>query len=75
MFQTEVLRGHSRGMSVPTCLFSQDLEGLAEVFGGMFIRTSGRKLPLWAEKFVSDRVHVWPSMASVALVLCKTDFT
>ena len=36
-------------MSVPKCLFFQDLEGLTEVFGGMSAGMSGRKLPLWAE--------------------------
>ena len=36
-------------MSIPKCLFFQDLEGLTEVFGGMSARMSGRKLPLWAE--------------------------
>ena len=36
-------------MSVPKCLFFQDLEGLTEGFGGMSAGMSGRKLPLWAE--------------------------
>ena len=36
-------------MSVPTCLFFQDLEGLTEVFGGTSAGMSGPKLPLWAE--------------------------
>ena len=36
-------------MSVPKCLFSQDLEGLTEVFGRMSAGISGQKLPLWAE--------------------------
>ena len=44
-FRPKFFHGRPRGMSVPKCLFSQDLEGLTEVFGGM----SGRKLPLWAE--------------------------
>ena len=45
------------GMSVPKCLFFQDLEGLTEVFGGMSAGMSGRKLPLWAEFFVPDFKH------------------
>ena len=36
-------------MSVPKCLFFQDLEGLTEVFGRMSAGISGQKLPLWAE--------------------------
>ena len=36
-------------MSIPICLFFQDLEDLTEVFGGMSAGMSGRKLPLWAE--------------------------
>ena len=36
-------------MSMPKCLFFQDLEGLTEVFGRMSAGTSGRKLPLWAD--------------------------
>ena len=36
-------------MSVPTCLFLQDLEALTEVFGQMSAGISGQKLPLWAE--------------------------
>ena len=36
-------------MSVPTCLFFQDLEALTEVFGQMSAGISGQKLPLWAE--------------------------
>ena len=43
-------------MSVPKCLFSQDLEGLTEVFGRMSAGISGYKLPLWAEfSFLSIR--------------------
>ena len=42
-------------MSVPKCLFSQDLEGLTEVFGLMSAGISGQKLPLWANfSFLSD---------------------
>ena len=36
-------------MSVPKCLFFQDLEVLTEVFGRMSAGMSGPKLPLWAE--------------------------
>ena len=36
-------------MSVPQCLFFQDLEDLTEVFGRMSAGTSGQKLPLWAD--------------------------
>ena len=36
-------------MSVPKCLFFQDLEGLTKVFGRMSAGISGQKLPLWAE--------------------------
>ena len=36
-------------MSVPKCLFFQDLEGLTEVFGRMSAGISGPKLPLWAD--------------------------
>ena len=47
--------GRPRGMSVPKCLFSQDLEGLTEVFGRMSAGISGQKLPLWAEfSFLKD---------------------
>ena len=48
-FRPKFLHGRPRGMSVPRCLFFQDLEGLTEVFGGMSAGMSGRKLPLWAE--------------------------
>ena len=48
-FRPKFLHGCPRGMSVPKCLFFQDLEGLTEVFGGMSAGMSGRKLPLWAE--------------------------
>ena len=41
--------GRLRGMSVPKCLFFQDLEGLTEVFGRMSAGISGQMLPLWAE--------------------------
>ena len=42
-------------MSVPKCLFFQDLEALTEVFGGMSAGMSCRKLPLWAEfSFLTD---------------------
>ena len=37
-------RGRPRGMSVPKCLFFQDLGGLTEVFGRMSAGMSGRKL-------------------------------
>ena len=36
-------------MSVPKCLFFQDLEGLTEVFRRMSAGISGQKLLLWAE--------------------------
>ena len=43
-------------MSVPKCLFFQDLEGLTEVFGRMSAGISGQKLPLWAEfSFLKSR--------------------
>ena len=48
-FRPKFFHGRPRGMSVPKCLFFQDLEGLTEVFGGMSAGMSGRKLPLWAE--------------------------
>ena len=48
-FRPKFFRGRPRGMSVPKCLFFQDLEGLTEVFGGMSAGMSSRKLPLWAE--------------------------
>ena len=48
-FRPKFFRGRPRGMSVPKCLFFQDLEGLNEVFGRMSAGTSGRKLPLWAD--------------------------
>ena len=40
-FRPKFFRGRPRGMSVPKCLFSQDLEGLTEVFGRMSAGTSG----------------------------------
>ena len=47
--QTEsFLHGRPRAMSVPRCLFSQDLEGLTEVFSRMPAGMSAPKLPLWA---------------------------
>ena len=49
-----LLSGRPRGMSVPKCLFFQNLEALTEVFGRMCAGTSGRRLPLWAD-FVSER--------------------
>ena len=36
-------------MSVPKCLFFQDLEGLTEVFGRMSAGISGPKLPVWTD--------------------------
>ena len=48
-FRPKFFHGRPRGMSVPKCLFSQDLEGLTEVFGRMSAGISGQKLPLWAE--------------------------
>ena len=49
-FRPKFLRGRPRGMSVPKCLFFQDLEGLTEVFGRMSAGTSGRRLKrLWAD--------------------------
>ena len=49
VFQTEVFHGGPHGMSVSKCLFSQDFEGLTEVFGRMSAGISGQKLSLWAE--------------------------
>ena len=48
-FRPKFFHGRPRGMSVPKCLFFQDLEGLTEVFGRMSAGISGQKLPLWAE--------------------------
>ena len=48
-FRPKFFRGRPRGMSMPKCLFFQDLEGLTEVFGRMSAGISGQKLPLWAE--------------------------
>ena len=48
-FGPKFFHGRPRGMSVPKCLFFQDLEGLTEVFGRMSAGISGQKLPLWAE--------------------------
>ena len=48
-FRPKFFRGRPRGMSVPKCLFFQDLEGLTEVFGPMSAGISGPKLPLWAD--------------------------
>ena len=48
-FRPKFFHGRPRGMSVPKCLFFQDLEGLTEVFGGTSAGMSGPKLPLWAE--------------------------
>ena len=53
-FRPKFCRGRPRGMSVPKCLFFPDLEGLTEVFGWMSAGTSARKLPLWADFFVSE---------------------
>ena len=47
-FRPKFFHGRPRGMSVPKCLFFQDLEGLTEVFGRMSAGISGQKLPLWA---------------------------
>ena len=56
-FRPKFFRGRPRGMSVPKCLFFQDLEGLTEVFGRMSAGTSGRKLPLWADfSFLKERL-------------------
>ena len=56
-FRPKFFHGRPRGMSVPKCLFFQDLEGLTEVFGGMSAGMSGRKLPLWAEfSFLSELI-------------------
>ena len=49
LFRPKFLHARPRGMSVPQCLFFQDLEGLTEVLGGMSAGMSCRKLPLWAE--------------------------
>ena len=48
-FRPKFFSGRPRGMSVPKCLFFQDLEGLTEVFGQMSAGISGQKIPLWAE--------------------------
>ena len=48
-FRPKFFHGRPRGMSVPKCLLFPDLEGLAEVFGGLSAGMSGPKLPLWAE--------------------------
>ena len=48
-FRLTFFHGNPRGMSVPTCLFFQDLEALTEVFGRMSAGISAPKLPLWAE--------------------------
>ena len=47
-FRPKFFHGRPRGMSVPKCLFFQDLEGLTEVFGRMSAGISAPKLPLWA---------------------------
>ena len=44
-------------MSLPKCLFFQDLEGLTEVFGHMSTGISGPKLPLWAD-CVPDEIRI-----------------
>ena len=55
-FWPKFFHGRPRGMSVPKCLFFQDLEGLTEVFGRMSTGISGQKLPLWAEfSFLTPR--------------------
>ena len=48
-FRPKFFHGRPRGISVPKCLFFQDLEGLTDVFGRMSAGISGQKLPLWAE--------------------------
>ena len=40
---------HGRGMSVPQCLYFQDLECLTEVIDWMSAGISNLKLPLWAD--------------------------
>ena len=49
-------------MSVPKCLFFQDLEGLTEVFGRMSAGISGEKLPLWAEFSFLSKGQVWANI-------------
>ena len=41
-FRPKFFHGRPRGMSVPKCLFFQDLEGLTEVFGRMSAGISGK---------------------------------
>ena len=53
-FRPKFFRGRPRGMSVPKCLFSQNLEGPTEVFGRMSAGTSGQKLRSLGWFFVSD---------------------
>ena len=48
-FRPKFFHGCPCGMSVPKCLFFEDLEGLTEVFGRMCAGISGQKLPLWAD--------------------------
>ena len=70
-FRPKFLHGRPRGMSVPKCLFFQDLEGLAEVFGGMSAGMSARKLPLWAEfsflNTVLKLLNMWASERSLGI--------
>ena len=59
-FRPKFFLGRPRGMSVPKCLFFQDLEGLTEVFGRMSAGISGQKLPLRAEfSFLKGRSEEW----------------
>ena len=43
LFRPKFFRGRPRSMSVPTCMFFHDLEGLTEAFGGMSTRTFAPK--------------------------------
>ena len=48
-FRPKFFHGRPRGLSAPKCLFSQDLDGLTEVFRRTSAGISGEKLPLWAD--------------------------
>ena len=63
-FRPKLFRGRPRGMSVPKCLFSQDLEGLTEVF------VTEKRVKIGHVK--TDRAHFL--VEQVALQRCTVNF-